>query len=85
MGVAAWAAAAPGGDLYILQDNDVDPTAPSSQVGGRWYHWMGVDPVVTHLETGMAIDAGAYRGILEVNQDLTDLRALEGEQALPGW
>jgi hypothetical protein len=63
MGVAAWAAAVPGGELYILQDNDVDPTAPSSQVGGRWYHWMGVDPVVTHLETGMAIDAGAYRGV----------------------
>jgi DUF438 domain-containing protein len=30
-------------------------------------------------------DDGAYRGILEVNQDLTDARALEGEQALPGW
>ena len=30
-------------------------------------------------------DAGAYRGILEVNQDLTDARALEGEQSLPGW
>ena len=30
-------------------------------------------------------DAGAYRGILEVNQDLTEARALEGEQALPGW
>jgi uncharacterized protein len=30
-------------------------------------------------------DAGGYRGILEVNQDLTALRALEGEQALPGW
>ena len=30
-------------------------------------------------------EAGAYKGILEVNQDLTDLRALEGERALPGW
>ena len=30
-------------------------------------------------------DAGAYRGILEVNQDLTDARALAGEQDLPGW
>jgi hypothetical protein len=28
---------------------------------------------------------GAYRGILEVNQDLSGLRALEGEQSLPGW
>ena len=28
---------------------------------------------------------GAYMGILEVNEDVTDARALEGEQALPGW
>jgi hypothetical protein len=28
---------------------------------------------------------GAYRGILEVNEDVTDARALVGEQALPGW
>ena len=30
-------------------------------------------------------DAGTYRGVLEVNQDITDIRALEGERALPGW
>jgi uncharacterized protein len=28
---------------------------------------------------------GAYKGILEVNENVTDARALEGEQALPGW
>jgi uncharacterized protein len=28
---------------------------------------------------------GTYRGILEVNLDLTPLRALAGTQALPGW
>ena len=28
---------------------------------------------------------GAYRGILEVNVDLTEWRALDGAQALPGW
>jgi DUF438 domain-containing protein len=28
---------------------------------------------------------GAYKGILEVNHDITDLRALEGIQRLPGW
>ena len=28
---------------------------------------------------------GNYRGILEINEDLTEARALEGEQALPGW
>ena len=27
----------------------------------------------------------AYRGILEVNQDVTHIHALEGDQALPGW
>ena len=30
-------------------------------------------------------DAGAYRGILEVNQEASALRALSGEQSLPGW
>jgi DUF438 domain-containing protein len=28
---------------------------------------------------------GAYRGILEVNQDVTHIQALQGDQALPGW
>jgi DUF438 domain-containing protein len=28
---------------------------------------------------------GAYRGILEAIDDVTGARALEGEQALPGW
>jgi DUF438 domain-containing protein len=28
---------------------------------------------------------GAYKGILEVNEDVTSARALEGDQALPGW
>ena len=27
----------------------------------------------------------AYKGILEVNEDVTGAKALEGEQALPGW
>jgi len=30
-------------------------------------------------------DAGVYQGILEVNHDVTDMRALEGAQSLPGW
>jgi DUF438 domain-containing protein len=30
-------------------------------------------------------DAGAYKGILEVNHDVTGMRALEGVQRLPGW
>ncbi len=35
--------------------------------------------------TAVRDDSGAYRGILEVNQDLSAARALDGEQALPGW
>ena len=30
-------------------------------------------------------DAGAYRGILEVNQEVAGLRGLEGARRLPGW
>jgi uncharacterized protein len=30
-------------------------------------------------------NGGAYRGILEVNQDISSLRGLEGEQSLPRW
>ena len=35
--------------------------------------------------TAVRDDAGAYKGILEVNHDVTGMRALEGEQRLPGW
>jgi hypothetical protein len=59
-------APASGGDplagLFILQANEPDPTAPTSQPTGRWYHWLGCDPAVTHLETGIAVDAGQFAG-----------------------
>jgi uncharacterized protein len=35
--------------------------------------------------TAVRDNAGAYKGILEVNQDITGMRALEGAQRLPGW
>ena len=35
--------------------------------------------------TAVRDDAGAYKGILEVNHDVTGMRALDGVQALPGW
>ena len=35
--------------------------------------------------TAVRDDAGTYKGILEVNHDVTGMRALEGAQALPGW
>jgi hypothetical protein len=56
-----WAVSATA-PLYILQANDLDPTAPTSQPAGRWYHWLGCDPAVTHLETGLAIDSAAMAG-----------------------
>ena len=59
---AAVAHGAKSEGLYILQANDIDPSAPSSQPNGRWYHWIGADPAVTHLETAVAVDAGAYAG-----------------------
>ena len=62
-GWSAYGWAAPAATpLYVLQANDPDPTAPTSQPGGRWYHWLGCDPAVTHLETGLAIDAAAMAG-----------------------
>ena len=30
-------------------------------------------------------EGGAYKGILEVHEDVTDASALEGAQSLPGW
>jgi DUF438 domain-containing protein len=35
--------------------------------------------------TAVRDDAGAYKGILEVNHDVTGMRALDGAQPLPGW
>lgn len=60
----SWAAGAGAGQrpLYVLQANDPDPTSPTSQPASRWYHWLGADPAVTHLETGLAIDAGPLAG-----------------------
>ena len=63
-GWPAWSwAASNTPPLYILQANDQDPTSPTSQPSGRWYHWLGCDPAVTHLETGLAIDSAALAGL----------------------
>ncbi|MBI3920609.1 MAG: hypothetical protein HY318_04240 [Armatimonadetes bacterium] len=48
--------------LYLLQSNDMDPTTPTSQMDGRWNHWLAVDSVVTHLETGIAVDSAEFAG-----------------------
>ena len=62
LGAAGALAAGPGVKGFILQANDVDPTAPTSQPNGRWYHWLGADPAVTHLETAIAVDWDRYAG-----------------------
>ncbi|MBI5394247.1 MAG: hypothetical protein HZA91_03025 [Verrucomicrobia bacterium] len=62
LGIAGVAQGATSGKLLILQANDIDPSAPTSQPTGRWYHWMGVDSAVTHLETAVAVDAGSFAG-----------------------
>lgn len=62
--VSAMLQAGAAGDepLYVAQSSDVDPTSPTSQPGGRWYHWSGADAAVTHLETGLAVDSGEFAG-----------------------
>ena len=48
--------------------------------------WHDDDGHFSHTRyTAVRDDEGVYRGILEVNSDLTEARALEGQQALPGW
>ena len=48
--------------------------------------WQEDDGRFTYTRyTAVRDNGGAYRGILEVNHDVTDVRALAGEQALPGW
>jgi uncharacterized protein len=56
----------------------------SRDVAEGWEHKKSGK--VTHTRYFAVRDGdGAYRGILEVNQDVTHIRALEGDQALPGW
>ena len=62
LGVAVIARGAAREELYILQANDIDPTAPTSQPNGRWYHWRGAFPAVTLLERAVAVDAGDCAG-----------------------
>ena len=59
---AAVTQAAASDGLYVLQANDCDPTAPTSQPIHRMYHWLGADPAVTHLEAAVAVDSADYAG-----------------------
>jgi len=52
-------------------------------VAEGWHETKGRFKVTRYI--ALRNDAGDYRGILEVNLDATELRALTGERALPGW
>lgn len=45
--------------------------------------WLTVDGRFIHIRYFAVYDAdGIYRGVTEVSQDVTDIRALEGEKRL---
>lgn len=48
--------------------------------------WLGMDGRFVHIRYFAVRDRdGRYRGILEVTQDVTDIRALQGEKRLLDW
>jgi uncharacterized protein len=73
----------PGGSLEVLEAILQAFRSGERDVAEGWH--MDGDKFHYTRYTAVRDDAGAYRGILEVNQDLTDGRGLSGEQALPGW
>jgi DUF438 domain-containing protein len=48
--------------------------------------WLDVGGRFVHIRYfAVRDDGGDYKGTMEVSQDLTDLRALEGQQRLLDW
>jgi uncharacterized protein len=62
--------------LRTLKDGTKDVAEGWDQTGKRFKYTR---------YTAVRDDTGLYKGILEVNHDVTGVRALEGGQALPGW
>ncbi len=73
----------PEGSLDVLEDILTQFKAGTKDVAEGW----GLDGERFKYTRYTAVrdDAGAYKGVLEVNHDVTGVRALEGAQALPGW
>lgn len=74
----------PKNTLACLEDILGQFKAGTKDVAEGWQHKKSGK--VTHTRYFAVRDRdGAYRGILEVNQDVTAITALEGYEALPGW
>jgi DUF438 domain-containing protein len=73
----------PENSLEVLEDILTQFNAGTKDVAEGW-EMDGKRSKHTRY-TAVRDNAGAYKGILEVNHDVTDVRALEGMQALPGW
>jgi uncharacterized protein len=73
----------PGDSLETLETILQAFKSGEREVAEGWHH----DGERFHYTRYTAVrdDEGVYRGILEVNHDLTEARALAGEQAIPGW
>lgn len=73
----------PEQSLACLEDILAQFKAGTKDVAEGWEHSKGK---LKHTRYFAVRDKeGAYRGILEVNQDVTHIHTLEGDQALPGW
>ena len=73
----------PESSLEVLEDILTRFKAGTKDVAEGWE--LDGDRFKYTRYTAVRDDAGAYKGILEVNHDVTGMRALEGAQALPGW
>jgi uncharacterized protein len=74
----------PESTLARLEDILSQFKAGARDVAEGWTHRKGGEMVHTRYFAVRDKD-GAYRGVLEVNQDVTHIREIEGDQALPGW
>ena len=73
----------PESSLEVLEDILTQFKAGTKDVAEGWE--LDGERFKYTRYTAVRDDAGAYKGILEVNHDVTGIRALEGAQALPGW
>jgi len=73
----------PENSLDVLEDILMQFKAGTRDVAEGWE--LDGERFTYTRYTAVRDDAGAYRGILEVNHDVTSVRALDGIQALPGW
>ena len=73
----------PESSLDVLEDILTRFKAGTKDVAEGWE--LDGDRFKYTRYTAVRDDAGAYKGVLEVNHDVTGVRAFEGAQALPGW